>query len=266
MADRLRWLETIVAGDSKIVSSIDGAGPTLVMLPSYGRDGFDDFDRVTDLMVAEGWQVLRPQPRGIAGSSGPMDGVDLSDLANDVASVIRKLGDTPVIVLGHAFGNFVAHVVAVEQPDLVRGVILAPAAPAAPSAAKIPPEINKAPFIAGDPARSEEERLAALRLAFFAPGHDPRPWLNGWHPETLAMQQRAFGATKLGTYPFGGATPILEIIGRFDAFKPQALWSEMQEGAGDRVTTVIVDDASHALFPEQPDRVAEAVLHWAARL
>ncbi|WP_428393511.1 alpha/beta fold hydrolase [Lichenicoccus sp.] len=259
----MRWLETVTAGDSKIVTSIDGAGPTLVMLPSYGRDGFDDFDRVTDLMVAQGWQVLRPQPRGIAGSSGPMDGLTFSDLANDVAGVIRKYGEAPVIMLGHAFGNFVARVVAVDHPDLVRGVVLAADSPA-PS--KVAPEVNEAPFIAGDPKRPEEERLAALRLAFFAPGHDPHPWLDGWYPETLAMQQRAVKATNLDPYWFGGIAPMLEIIPRFDAFKPQALWSEMQEGAGDRVTTVIVDDASHALFPEQPDRVAEAILHWAAKL
>ncbi|WP_428393519.1 alpha/beta fold hydrolase [Lichenicoccus sp.] len=264
MADRLRWLETVTAGDSKIVTSIDGAGPTLVMLPSYGRDGFDDFDRVTDLMVAEGWRVLRPQPRGIAGSSGPMKGVNISDLVNDVAGVIRKLGDAPAVVLGHAFGNFVAHALTVDYPDLVRGVILAPAAPAA--ASTIAPEVAESPMIAGDPTRPEEERLAALHLAFFVPGHDPSPWLDGWYPETLAMQLGALKATKLDPFAFGGVAPILEIIGRFDPFKPQNLWSEMDEGLGDRATTVIIDDASHALFPEQPDLVAEAVLRWAARL
>jgi pimeloyl-ACP methyl ester carboxylesterase len=32
------------------------------------------------------------------------------------------------------------------------------------------------------------------------------------------------------------------------------------------VTTVVVDGASHALFPEQPDAVAAALLSWLARL
>jgi pimeloyl-ACP methyl ester carboxylesterase len=31
------------------------------------------------------------------------------------------------------------------------------------------------------------------------------------------------------------------------------------------VTTVIIQEASHALFPEQPDAIADAVLPWAAR-
>ena len=59
---------------------------------------------------------------------------------------------------------------------------------------------------------------------------------------------------------------MLELIPRCDAFNPPALWSEMHDKVGDRVATVIIDDASHALFPEQPDRVADAVLHWISRL
>ena len=262
MPNRSRRLETVTSGDAKIVTCIDGEGPTLVMLPSYGRDGLDDFDHVADRIVAAGWRVLRPQPRGIAGSVGPMQGIDLKDLADDVASVIRRLGGAPAVVLGHAFGNFVARVVAVEHPKLVRGVILAAASP---PPAKVAAEVNKAPFIAGDPTRPEEERLAALRLAFFAPGHDPRPWLNGWYPETLAMQHGAVEATNLDPYWSGGTAPMLEIIPRCDAFNPQALWSEMHDKVGDRVTTVIIDDASHALFPEQPERVAEAVVSWIGR-
>ena len=34
------------------------------------------------------------------------------------------------------------------------------------------PDVSSAPFRAGDPTLPEEERLAAVRLAFFGPGHD----------------------------------------------------------------------------------------------
>ena len=263
MKDRSRRLETASAGNTKIVTCVDGEGPTFVMLPSYGRDGLDDFDHVSDRLVAAGWRVLRPQPRGIAGSVGPMRGIHFRDLALDVACVIEQLGQAPAIVLGHAFGNFLARVVAVEHPDLVRGVVLA--ADSAPPA-KVAPDVNRTPFIAGNPTLPEEARLAALRLAFFAPGHDPRPWLDGWYPDTLAMQQDAVQATNLEPYWLGGAAPILELIPRLDPFKPQPLWSELSDKLGDRATTVIIDNASHALFPEQPDKVAEAVLQWAVTL
>ena len=262
MANRSRQYETVSVGNARIVTCVEGEGPTLVMLPSYGRDGLGDFDQVAARIAAGGWRVLRPQPRGIAGSDGPIQGLTLKDLAGDVAGVIRHFDAGPAVVLGHAFGNFVARVVAVEHPDLVRGIILAASSP---PPKEVAPRINNAPFVAGDLARPEEERLAALRLAFFAPGHDPRPWLDGWYPETLAMQHEAVEATDLKPYWSGGAAPLLEINARCDPFKPQALWSEMHDKLGDRVTTVLIEDASHALFPEQPELVAEAVASWISR-
>jgi len=51
---------------------IDGEGPAFVILPSYGRGISADFDAITARVVEAGWTVLRPQPRGIAGSKGPM--------------------------------------------------------------------------------------------------------------------------------------------------------------------------------------------------
>lgn len=97
-----------------------------------------------------------------------MTGVTIDELTDDVAAaVIGKLGHGPAVVLGHAYGNFVARTVATNHSGKARAVILAAA-----STRAVPPEINNAPFVAGDPALPEEERLAALRLAFFAPGHD----------------------------------------------------------------------------------------------
>lgn len=44
--------------------------------------------------------------------------------------------------------------------------------------------------------------------------------------------------------------------------RPQAYWQELRDAFGDRVTSVRIENASHALFPEQPDQVAQAVLHF----
>ena len=139
MADHARPLQTIRMGEVEIATAVEGDGPTLVMSPSYGRDGLADFDHVAEGLAAAGWRVLRPRPRGVAGSSGPMHGPDLKDLAGDVAGVVRQLGGAPAVVLGYAFGNIVARVLAVERPDLIRGVILA-AASASPG--KVSPEVN----------------------------------------------------------------------------------------------------------------------------
>ena len=46
----------------------------------------------------------------------------------------------------------------------------------------ITPELSTAVTNAGDLSLSDEEHLAALRFAFFAPGNDPTVWLKRWHP------------------------------------------------------------------------------------
>ena len=122
--------ETVRTADVAIETYVDGDGPTLVILPSYGRDGGADYDDITAQAARAGWRVLRPQPRGVAGSSGPMTGVTLHDLADDVAAVVRALGRRPRrVLLGHAFGHAVSRMVATDHPDLITAVILAASRP-----------------------------------------------------------------------------------------------------------------------------------------
>jgi pimeloyl-ACP methyl ester carboxylesterase len=248
------------AGPVTIETYVDGDPGTIVVvvLPSYGRDGGEDFDAFAAALAGAGFRVLRPQPRGVAGSTGPMSGVSIEDLAGDVAHVIERFGGgRPAVILGHAFGNFVARTVATNRPELVRAVILAAASTQAP-----PPEINNAPFRAGDLTLPEGERLAALRLAFFAPGHDASIWLSGWYPQTLAMQHAAVLHANLNRYWGAGDAPILEIIAALDPFHPEDQWDDLRKQLGDRVTSVVVEGASHALFPEQPAAVADEVIGY----
>ena len=255
-----RVSETVCTGGVAIETYVDGDGPALVILPSYGRDGGEDFDDITARAVQSGWRALRPQPRGIAGSRGPMPGVTLHDLADDVAAVIRELGGGRAVLLGHAFGHALSRMVATDHPDLVAAVILA-----ASQASKVPPDIAKTPLIAGDLSRPEAERLDVLRRAFFAPGHNARAWLTGWYPETLRMQHEAAQAVPQSVYWACGRAPMLEVFGALGPFKPCAYWRELGEQFCERVTSVQIPDASHALFPEQPEQVAQAVMPFLAR-
>ncbi len=243
----------------EIETYVDGDGPSFVILPSYGRDGGNDFDDLTRRLVADGWKVLRPQPRGVAGSSGPMSGLTLHDLADDVARSIRALSDRPVLMLGHAFGHMLACAVTTDHPELVSAVMLAAAGSSGASQ-----EVNEAPFIIGDLSRPEAERLDLLRQAFFAPGHDASIWLTGWYPATLRMQHEAVKASDLKAFSACGTVPLLQVIAEHDPFNPKPSWNEVKDQLGDRVTQKVIADASHALFPEKPAAVAQAVLPWAA--
>jgi pimeloyl-ACP methyl ester carboxylesterase len=256
-----RRSEFVHGTDVTLEVYVDGTGPALVVLPSYGRDGGADFDYFASKVGAAGFTVLRPQPRGIAGSKGNMEGLTLHDLAADVALVIRELGGGKAIVLGHAFGNGVARMIAVDHPSIVQGIILAAA-----QCSSVPQEISKTPQLACNLEAPVEERLAALRRGFFAPNHDPSIWLQGWYPKTMQMQMSSVGRVPVSEFWAAGSAPLLEIIPDADPFKPRECWEELRHQLGNRVTTEIVTNASHALFPEQPDRVADVVIAWCRRL
>ena len=144
MIDLHRHSDFLREDGIEIETYVDGAGPVFVILPSYGRDGGADYDDITARLVNAGWKVLRPQPRGIAGSKGPMSGLTLHDLADDVARVIRRLGTGFAVVLGHAFGHMLACVLTTDHPELVKAVILASA-----QGSHVAREIANAPFVAG---------------------------------------------------------------------------------------------------------------------
>ena len=253
----------IPTGPAVIETIVEGTGPALVMLPSLGRDGYEDFDEVAAMLAASGLTILRPQPRGIGGSTGPMDGASLHDMATDIAAVIRTEGGDRAVILGHAFGHFVARMTAVDHPALVRGVVLAAAA-----ARQYAAEIAATPRRAGNLDSPVEERLAALRLGFFAPGHDPTPWLHGWHPATQRMQIdcREKQGVAQADWWHAGAAPMLELIPALDPFKPREKWDELRAEFGPRVQATVIEGASHALFPEQPQALADAVLGWMREL
>lgn len=60
-----KWPTQLVrSGETNIQVFVQGAGPTVVILPSYGRDSGDDYNYFTNSLVDAGYLVLRPQPRG----------------------------------------------------------------------------------------------------------------------------------------------------------------------------------------------------------
>jgi pimeloyl-ACP methyl ester carboxylesterase len=246
-----------------------GKGPVIVILPSLGR-GAEDYGVVADLLAQEGFRVLRPQPRGIGASTGPMENLTLHDFAADIAAVIEHEGKGPAIVVGHAYGHFVTRMLATDRPDLVRGAVLAAA-----SAGKVPdgvhepsvsPEVREAIEKSGDLSLPEADRLHYLRIAFFAPGNDPHVWLTGWHPDTEKAENVASRATPVDEWFACGTTRVLDLQAENDAVAPRKFAGVLKAALGGRVTVVVIPHAGHALVPEQPKAMASAIAAFARTL
>src|SRR5262247_1550750 len=254
--------EIIRYGEVRIEVLAQGAGPPVVLLPSLGR-GAEDFDRIAERLAGAGYRVLRPQPRGIGASVGPLNGIDLHDYAADIATVITRAGSGPAFVVGHAFGNRVARMLATDRPELVAAVALVAAnIGKAPS----PPRMRAAIRASADPSLSDAERLEALQFAFFAPGNDPRPWLQGWYPEVLAAQRIAGDRTSREEDFAAGRAPILYLQPDHDPLAHVEDAEAYARQFGARVTVVVIERASHAVIAEQPEAVSAALIAYARGL
>lgn len=247
--------------DVQIEVYADGEGPTLLMLPSRGR-GAEDFEDIVPFFVDAGYRVLRPQPRGIGRSQGPMDGITLHDYADDVAAVLRHFNAAPAVIIGHAFGNWVARTTGVDYPELVRGVVIVAAA-----AKNYPPGMAEHVARSADLSLPDAERLQSIQYAFFMPEFDASVWLHGWYTDVSRAQRKAGLATPQASWWSGGSAPLLDLQAGNDKFKPPESRYEVRDEFGEaRVTTVVIPGTGHALIPEAPRAVARAIIDWEKRL
>ena len=192
-------------------------------MPSRGRDS-EDYDEVAAGLAKEGFRVLRPQPRGMHASKGPLKDITLHDLARDVATVIERENAGPAVIVGHAYGNWVARMTAVDHPKLVRGVVLAAAA-----AKKFPPRLSQLVSKSADQSVPEAERLAAMQEIFFASGNDPKIWLKGWWAggeRGAARRCREREAVRLVARRH---VPLFDLQAGIDPFKPKGTENELKD-------------------------------------
>jgi pimeloyl-ACP methyl ester carboxylesterase len=248
----------IVAGpQGPIAVQAEGAGPAVVLIASLGR-GADDFSDLAARLAAAGYRALALEPRGIGGSAAPLQGVTMADLSDDVAAVIAALGGGRATVVGHAFGNRVARMVATRHPDAVESVVLLACGGLVPPAAGVNADMASVFNASLDDA----SRLEAVGRAFFAPGHDPAPWKDGWHAETAGAQIAATVGTAVDTWWAAGSADVLVVQPADDVVAVPENATRIVDLLGARARMVTIRDAGHALLPEQPEAVATQVLAW----
>ena len=120
--------------------------PAIVIAVGFGEQlGSVEFpDDFADALCVRNRRVVRFDHRDVGLSSGfddqPVDHVDvrsrvragqavdvpytLVDMADDVAGIIRSLGDRPVRLVGVSMGGIIARWTAVRYPDLVDSLVL----------------------------------------------------------------------------------------------------------------------------------------------
>lgn len=243
------------SGDARIAVRTLGEGAPVLLIPSLAR-GVEDFDALASALAGNGFQVILPDPRGIGGSSGP-EPASLADLADDAAAVIDQVAHgAPVDVVGHAFGQRVARMLAARHPAKVRNLVLLAAGGRVP----MPEDVRQSLVLSvSQGAAPDAERLSALQHVFFARGQDARVWLSGWTPDAARTQSAATQATCVDEWWGGGAAPVLVVQALEDPIAPPENAEALAREFGERVRVVRLPHASHAILPEQPEAVAVVV-------
>lgn len=251
----------IDTGAARIEVISRGTGALVILLPSLGRAA-EDFDDLAPRVAQAGYQVLTPQPRGLGASVGPLKNITLYDYARDMAAIIKAYGGGPAVIGGHAFGNFIARTTAADHPTLVKAIMLIAATHSWPLAPEIRQSIHDSHLTA-----DADKQLRALKHAFFAPGNDAAVWLGGWNEAVMHTERDATEATPKPEWWTAGSALVLDIIPENDIMTPPATRNVYRDEMGaHRVTTVLIPNAGHALLPEQPVAVAEAIILYLGAL
>jgi pimeloyl-ACP methyl ester carboxylesterase len=249
----------VKVGDAELECFSHGQGVAIVLLPG-GSLAVGYLSDLADVLAAAGFRAVRVNPRGVGGSTGPMDGLTLHDLAGDVAGVIEGLEIAPAFVLGHAFGNRVARTVAADRPEIVRGVILV----AAGGKIDPPAEAEQALITLFTPTASEAEVLEAMKWMVGRPENASSVWerfKGDRTPTAAASQMAAAQATPLEDWwSPPGDVPYLVIQGLKDQVAPVENGRLLKEELGERVTLIDIPNAGHLQPLEAPGPVAEAVI------
>ena len=192
--------------------------------------------------LAPRFSVVSMDFRGHGGSAPIRGEVELADLADDAAALLRALGLVPAQVVGLSMGGMVAQYLAIRHPDLVRSLVLLG------TACTLPAEARKLMIARGDAARQGGMRavLDATLERWFTPGaltselakrcerqlleNDTESWAASWRAisrlDTLALLKRI-------------KAPTLVVTGSRDVSTPSAAATVIADNVPGAAVTII---------------------------
>ena len=100
-----------------------GMGRPVALVPGLFGAAFT-FRKVLPLLAAQGFRPIVIEPLGTGLSSRPPTAdYSLAAQARRLAAVLDSLGSGPVLVLAHSLGAAMAFRLALDRPELVRGIV-----------------------------------------------------------------------------------------------------------------------------------------------
>ncbi|MCK9920877.1 alpha/beta hydrolase [Frankia sp. AgPm24] len=109
----------VSANGTRLHVAEQGRGPLVLLLHGYPQFWWSWRHQLVALADA-GYRVVAPDLRGYGASDKPPRGYDAFTLADDVAGLIRALGERDAAVVGHDWGGLLGWTLAARHPAAVR--------------------------------------------------------------------------------------------------------------------------------------------------
>jgi len=210
------------------------------------------------------WHVVSMTQRGHGGSSAAAS-LPTRDFASDAAAVVEILGLSPVLLVGHSMGAVNALRLAMDRPQLVRGVVAAGAFASFSDKPEFVDFVQRQVLTLGNevPRELAESFQRDTLAGPVAPG-----LLDSMVDECLrtpaASWRLAFAALLEDDFSdelHKVRAPVLLPWGGADAFSPESDQQRLQRQLP-RATRSVYAGAGHALHWEQPRRFAEELVRF----
>lgn len=116
------WTHRYVAAHGARFHVVEaGSGPLVLLLHGFPTFWWTWRHQITALADA-GFHAVAMDLRGYGGSDHTPHGYDPESLAGDAAAVIRSLGQSEAVVIGHGWGGYVAWSMGVYESDVTRAI------------------------------------------------------------------------------------------------------------------------------------------------
>jgi pimeloyl-ACP methyl ester carboxylesterase len=103
----------------------EGQGPLVILLHGFPYLWYM-WRRQIPALAAAGYRAVAPDQRGFGQSDRPdaVEAYDMSQAVGDMVGLMKVLGETSAVIIGHDVGAFVAQAAAMLRPDLFRGLVM----------------------------------------------------------------------------------------------------------------------------------------------
>ena len=113
----------VQANGIDIAITEQGTGPLVLLCHGWPELSFSWRHQIP-VLAAAGYHVVAPDMRGYGGTSAPADinAYSILDLVGDMVALVKALGETQAIIIGHDWGANVAWHCALFRPDVFPAV------------------------------------------------------------------------------------------------------------------------------------------------